>query len=93
MSDRYSRQRILPEVGDKGQARLAAASVLVVGAGGLGSPILLTLAGAGVGRLVVVDHDRVEESNLHRQPLFKMADLGRPKAEAPATRCWPTIRR
>ena len=73
---------MLPEVGEAGQARLAAAPVLVVGAGGLGSPVLATLAGAGVGRLVVVDHDRVEESNLHRQPLFRMADLGRPKAEA-----------
>jgi molybdopterin/thiamine biosynthesis adenylyltransferase/rhodanese-related sulfurtransferase len=82
MSDRYSRQRVLAEVGEAGQARLAAASVLVVGAGGLGSPVLATLAGAGVGRLVVVDHDRVELSNLHRQPLFRMADLGQPKAEA-----------
>lgn len=82
MSDRYSRQRILPEVGEQGQARLAAASVLVVGAGGLGSPVLSTLAGAGTGRLMVVDHDRVEESNLHRQPLFRMDDLGRLKVEA-----------
>jgi molybdopterin/thiamine biosynthesis adenylyltransferase/rhodanese-related sulfurtransferase len=82
MSDRYGRQRVLAEVGEAGQARLAAAAVLVVGAGGLGSPVLATLAGAGVGRLVVVDHDRVEASNLHRQPLFRMADLGRPKAEA-----------
>ena len=82
MSGRYSRQIRLPGIGAEGQARLAAASVLVVGAGGLGSPVLTTLAGAGLGRLVVVDHDRVEESNLHRQPLFRMADLGRPKAEA-----------
>jgi molybdopterin/thiamine biosynthesis adenylyltransferase/rhodanese-related sulfurtransferase len=73
---------VLAEVGEAGQARLAAASVLVVGAGGLGSPVLATLAGAGVGRLVVVDHDRVETTNLHRQPLFRMADLGRRKVEA-----------
>src|SRR3954470_4365739 len=82
MNDRYARQMVLPEIGVAGQARLAAARVLVVGAGGLGSPVLATLAGAGVGRLTVIDHDRVEESNLHRQPLYRMADLGRPKAEA-----------
>ena len=64
-----------------GQARLAAASVLVVGAGGLGCPVLQYLAGAGVGRLTIVDHDTVEETNLHRQPLYAMADIGKPKAE------------
>ena len=82
MTDRYARQMVLPEVGPAGQARLAAARVLVVGAGGLGSPVLATLAGAGVGHLTILDHDRVEESNLHRQPLYRMADLGRLKAEA-----------
>ena len=80
MTDRYARQTVLPEVGAAGQARLAAARVLVVGAGGLGSPVLATLAGAGVGQLNVLDHDRVEESNLHRQPLYRMTDLGRSKA-------------
>jgi len=82
MTDRYARQTVLSEVSAAGQARLAAASVLVVGAGGLGCPVLQYLAGAGVGRLVVVDHDSVEESNLHRQPLYGMDDLGKPKAEA-----------
>ena len=82
MTDRYARQMVLPEVGAEGQARLAAARVLVVGAGGLGSPVLQTLAGAGIGRITILDHDQVEESNLHRQPLYRMADLGRPKAEA-----------
>ena len=82
MTNRYARQMVLPEVGPAGQARLAAARVLVVGAGGLGSPVLATLAGAGVGHLTILDHDRVEESNLHRQPLYRMADLGRLKAEA-----------
>jgi sulfur-carrier protein adenylyltransferase/sulfurtransferase len=82
VTGRYARQEVLPEVGTAGQARLAAATALVVGAGGLGSPVLATLAGAGVGRLIVVDHDLVEETNLHRQPLFRMADIGRPKAEA-----------
>jgi len=78
---RYARQVVLGEVGPEGQARLAAATVLVVGAGGLGCPVLQYLAGAGVGRLIVVDHDSVEETNLHRQPLYGMGDIGRPKAE------------
>jgi molybdopterin/thiamine biosynthesis adenylyltransferase/rhodanese-related sulfurtransferase len=82
MTDRYARQTVLGEVGAAGQARLAAASVLVVGAGGLGCPVLQYLAGAGVGRLTIVDHDSVEETNLHRQPLYGMDDLGKPKAEA-----------
>lgn len=82
MTDRYARQTVLGEVGAAGQARLAAASVLVVGAGGLGCPVLQYLAGAGVGRIAVVDHDVVEESNLHRQPLYGMPDIGKAKVEA-----------
>jgi molybdopterin/thiamine biosynthesis adenylyltransferase/rhodanese-related sulfurtransferase len=82
MGDRYARQRVLPDIGTAGQARLAAAEVLVVGAGGLGCAVLQYLAGAGVGRLVIVDHDRVEEENLHRQPLYRMSDLGELKAQA-----------
>jgi molybdopterin/thiamine biosynthesis adenylyltransferase/rhodanese-related sulfurtransferase len=82
MSDRYSRQTILPEVGAAGQARLRDASVLVIGAGGLGSAALPYLCAAGVGRLIIVDHDRVEESNLHRQPIYRMSDVGSLKAEA-----------
>ena len=84
MSERYARQVVLPEVGAAGQARLAAASVVVVGVGGLGCPVLQYLAGAGVGRLVIVDHDRVEETNLHRQPLYSMADIGALKVAAAA---------
>jgi molybdopterin/thiamine biosynthesis adenylyltransferase/rhodanese-related sulfurtransferase len=82
MSDRYSRQTVLPEVGAAGQARLRDGCVLVIGAGGLGSAVLQYLAAAGVGRLTIVDHDRVEESNLHRQPIYRMGDVGLLKAEA-----------
>jgi molybdopterin/thiamine biosynthesis adenylyltransferase len=84
MTDRYARQMILPEVGAHGQARLQAATVLIVGAGGLGCAVLAYLCAAGVGRLLILDHDRVEESNLHRQPLYRMEDLGAPKAPAAA---------
>ncbi|HTV51792.1 MAG TPA: HesA/MoeB/ThiF family protein [Steroidobacteraceae bacterium] len=82
MSERYARQMVLPQIGVAGQARLARSAVLVVGAGGLGCAVLPYLCAAGVGRLVIVDPDRVEESNLHRQPLYRMSELGRPKAEA-----------
>ncbi|WP_040485475.1 HesA/MoeB/ThiF family protein [Lutibaculum baratangense] len=82
MSERYARQIVLPEVGPEGQARLGAATVAVIGAGGLGCAVLPVLAGGGVGRLIVIDDDRVELSNLHRQPLYTMADIGRPKVEA-----------
>lgn len=83
---RYARQLILPEFGGGAQQRLKAATVTVIGAGGLGSPLLLYLAGAGVGRLRIIDDDRVELGNLHRQVLFTTADLGRLKAEAAASR-------
>ena len=84
--ERYGRHLSLDEVGEAGQLRLKAASVLLVGLGGLGSPAALYLAAAGVGRLGLLDHDKVELSNLQRQVLYGMADLGRPKAAAAADR-------
>ncbi len=79
---RYSRHLIIPDVGVDGQKRLKNAKVLVVGAGGLGSPALLYLAAAGVGTLGVVDFDIVDESNLQRQVIHGQSDVGRPKAES-----------
>lgn len=83
---RYDRQMVMPEIGPAGQQRLAAAHVAVVGAGGLGCPVLSYLAGAGVGHLTLIDADRVDESNLHRQPLYTMADIGTSKVLAAAAR-------
>jgi len=84
--ERYSRHLIIPEFNIEGQRKLKAASVLVVGSGGLGSPLLLYLAAAGVGRIGIVDFDRVDDSNLQRQVLFGVSDVGRPKVEAAAER-------
>lgn len=84
---RYSRPLLVPEWLDAGaQERVRAASVLVVGAGGLGSPVIAQLAGAGVGELVICEGDRVELSNLHRQTLYALGDVGRAKAEVAAAR-------
>ncbi|MGB9964011.1 SAMP-activating enzyme E1 [Halobacterium hubeiense] len=80
--DRYSRHIIMDDVGAEGQQRLLDADVLVVGAGGLGAPVIQYLAAAGVGRLRVVDDDEVERSNLQRQIIHADADVGRPKAES-----------
>lgn len=79
---RYSRHIILPEVGGKGQKKIQKAKVFIVGAGGLGSPVALYLAAAGVGRMGIVDNDKVEISNLQRQILHTTPDIGRPKTQS-----------
>ncbi len=83
---RYSRHLLIPEVGLAGQERLAAARVLVIGAGGLGSPVLAYLAAAGIGRIILIDDDTVDVTNLQRQILYDTADVGAPKAHRAAER-------
>ncbi len=82
--DRYARHIVLKEIGGRGQARLLAGHVVVVGAGGIGSPAIQYLAAAGVGRLTIIDDDRVDLSNLQRQTLFATSDIGALKTEAAA---------
>jgi adenylyltransferase/sulfurtransferase len=79
--DRYARHIVLKEIGGEGQRKLLAARITVVGAGGVGAPVLIALAAAGVGALHVIDDDRVTLDNLQRQTLFGTSDVGRPKSE------------
>src|SRR6266496_4716524 len=83
---RYSRHIILPKIGAAGQRRLLEAKVLCVGAGGLGSPVAMYLAAAGVGTLGILDFDRVDLTNLQRQLLHDTDDVGRPKVDSAADR-------
>jgi molybdopterin-synthase adenylyltransferase len=83
---RYSRHLLLDEIGIEGQQRLLGSHALVIGAGGLGSPVLLYLGSAGVGRLTVVDHDTVDTTNLQRQIAHSLASVGSPKAESARAR-------
>ena len=83
---RYLRQLAIPEIGNKGQALLKASKVLIIGAGGLGSPVALYLAAAGVGTLGILDHDRVSTSNFNRQILYEETDQGKLKVDAAANR-------
>jgi molybdopterin/thiamine biosynthesis adenylyltransferase len=80
--DRFARHIVLPEIGGVGQVALSRARVALVGLGGIGSPVLQYLAGAGVGTLTLIDDDAVDASNLQRQTIFAQADIGRPKTEA-----------
>jgi molybdopterin/thiamine biosynthesis adenylyltransferase/rhodanese-related sulfurtransferase len=94
MQPDYSRQTLLKEIGARGQEALARGRVLIVGAGGLGSPVLQYLAGAGVGCLGIVDADTLDPSNLHRQPIFALGDVGKRKVDlalAAVKRINPTV--
>lgn len=82
--DRYARHIVLPQIGGAGQAKLKAAHAVIIGAGGIGCPVIQYLAAAGVGQLTIIDDDVVELSNLQRQILFAEADIGTPKAQAAA---------
>ena len=83
---RYARHIVLPEIGEAGQAKLAASRVVVIGAGGLGASCLMSLAASGVGHISIVEPDHVELSNLPRQTLYETADIGTPKAKAAKAR-------
>src|SRR5437868_7292930 len=83
---RYGRHLIMPEMGVEGQRRLKAASILLIGTGGLGSPLAMYLAAAGIGRIGLVDYDVVDETNLQRQVIHFTSDVGKPKLESAAAK-------
>lgn len=83
--ERFARHIVLPEIGGAGQAALAKAHVVLIGLGGIGSPALQYLAGAGIGKLTLIDGDRVDATNLQRQTLYREYEIGRPKTESAST--------
>ena len=83
--ERYARQAIMPAIGEEGQEKLLAARVLVVGAGGLGAPVILYLAAAGIGAITIIDDDDIARSDLNRQIIYKDDDVGSPKSRLAAT--------
>ena len=89
---RYSRHLTLPEVGMQGQLKLKEAKVLMIGAGGLGSPLGMYLGAAGIGTIGVIDFDVVDQTNLHRQIAHSLGDLGRPKPSPCGRRSWQRTR-
>ena len=83
--ERYARQVIMPEIDEHGQQKLAAAKVLVIGAGGLGAPVILYLAAAGIGHITILDDDKVALTDLNRQIIYTMQNIGASKASQAAT--------
>ena len=79
---RYARQVVMPEIDEDGQQALLSSRVTILGAGGLGSPVIANLAAAGVGKLIICDDDRVDLSNLNRQFIYQEANVGQPKTQA-----------
>ena len=84
--ERYARQAIMPAVGEDGQEKLLAARVLVVGAGGLGAPVILYLAAAGIGAITIIDDDNISRSDLNRQIIYRDSDIGSSKCTMPPMR-------
>ena len=82
--ERYARQAIMPTIGEEGQEKLLAAQILIVGAGGLGAPVILYLAAAGIGAITIVDDDKISRSDLNRQIIYKDTDLGLSKSQKAA---------
>ena len=90
--ERYARHIVLPQIGGVGQRKLKATSVAIVGAGGIGSAVIPALAGAGIGRLTIIDDDVVDRTNLQRQPIFRDDQIGEERPSSRRTSCERLIR-